>query len=110
MADPGGAMTKGSVHVLVYARAPGDEPGAVETAYHGVSRALEGTPGLLGNVLLRSVHDPRAFVVMSEWRDLAAFRAWEEGADHRDTTAPLRPLQDREKGAAFGIYEVAAAY
>jgi heme-degrading monooxygenase HmoA len=102
----------GRVHVLVYASAPDADADTVETAYHTISRALNGTPGLLGNVLLRSLHDPSSFVVMSEWCDLGAFRAWEEGASHRDVTAPLRPLQDggAGRGAAFGIYEVTAAY
>ncbi|MEV5708031.1 antibiotic biosynthesis monooxygenase [Actinoallomurus sp. NPDC052274] len=100
----------GRVCVLVYASAPGQDPDAVEAAYHRVSRALQGTPGLLGNVLLRSVHEPGAFVVMSEWQDMAAFRTWEEGAEHRGTTAPLRPLQDRGSGRSFGVYQVTAAY
>ncbi|WP_242614001.1 antibiotic biosynthesis monooxygenase family protein [Actinomadura roseirufa] len=96
---------------MVYASAPDADATAVEDAYHVISRALDGTPGLLGNVLLRSVRDPSAFVVMSEWRDAEAFRTWEEGAAHRDTTAPLRPLQNGAgPGAPFGIYEVVAAY
>ncbi|GLW63955.1 antibiotic biosynthesis monooxygenase [Actinomadura rubrobrunea] len=100
----------GRVRVLVYASAPGDAPEAVETAYHTVSRALEGTPGLIGNALLRSVHEPGAFVVMSEWTDLESFRAWEKGAEHRELTAPLRPLQDDRGRGPFGIYEITAAY
>ncbi|MGP4026290.1 antibiotic biosynthesis monooxygenase family protein [Actinomadura sp. 3N407] len=102
----------GRVHVLVYASAPGGDARAVEDAYHTISRDLEGTPGLLGNVLLRSLADPGSFAVMSEWRDAAAFREWERTASHRDTTAPLRPLQNAGAGpaATFGVYEVVAAY
>lgn len=100
----------GRVRVLVYASAPGDDPRAVEDAYHTVSAALAGTPGLLGNALLRSVHEPGAFVVMSEWTDLDSFREWEEGAEHRGATAPLRPLQDGRGRGPFGVYEVTAAY
>ncbi|MFC6931118.1 antibiotic biosynthesis monooxygenase family protein [Actinomadura yumaensis] len=100
------------MRVLVYASAPGADASAVEAAYHTISRALDGTPGLLGNVLMRSLLDPAAFVVMSEWRDIASFRTWEEGAGHRDVTAPLRPLQDSAagQGSAFGVYEITAAY
>jgi heme-degrading monooxygenase HmoA len=107
-----GAHALGRVHVLVYASAPGDDAEAVEAAYHAISSALDGTPGLLGNVLMRSLADPSSFVVMSEWRDLEAFRAWEETASHRDVTAPLRPLQRAQGsgGQTFGIYEVTAAY
>jgi heme oxygenase (mycobilin-producing) len=98
------------VRVLVYACDPGAQPGAVERAYHQVSRALAGAPGLIGNQLLRSVPQPLQFVVMSEWESLAAFRAWEDGAGHRDTTSPLRPLQGGDHSAVFGLYEVAAEY
>lgn len=100
----------GRVHVLLYTSAP-EEAGLTE-AYHTVSRALEGTPGLLGNVLLRSIHDPCGFVVMSEWSDLDSFLEWESGVDHRDVTAPMRIFQDDRagRGATFGIYMVTAAY
>lgn len=103
-------MTFGRVRVLVYAAAPNGEPDAVEDAYHQVSRDLAGTPGLLGNELLRSTRDTHRFVVMSEWASMAAFRSWEEGNTHRGTTAPLRPLQDHDRNEPFGIYLVAAAY
>lgn len=100
----------GRVRVLVYAAAPDAGETAVTRAYHAISRDLDGTPGLLGNELLRSLHDPNGFVVMSEWESIEAFRSWETGAAHRDTTAPLRPYQDTRAGASFGVYEVAAAY
>ncbi|MCG5219144.1 antibiotic biosynthesis monooxygenase family protein [Streptosporangium sp. KLBMP 9127] len=99
------------VRVLVYATEPGDgEPGAVTRAYHRISGDLAGTRGLLGNELLRSVHDPSGFVVMSEWESLPAFRAWEEGAGHRQATAPLRPYQDHTREQPFAVYAVEAAY
>jgi heme-degrading monooxygenase HmoA len=97
------------VRVVVFATAPGDDPGAVERAYHQVSRDLAGTPGLCGNELLRSVTDGSDFAVVSEWEDLAAFQAWEAGVRHKDTTAPLRPFQ-RPRSSTFGIYQVTAAY
>src|SRR6266571_7929196 len=76
-----------AVRVLLYVTDPENAPGSVEAAYHAVSRALDGTPGLVGNTLLRAVDDPRAFAVLSEWTDLSAFRAWEVGSEHRGTTA-----------------------
>lgn len=98
------------VRVLLYVADPPGAPGSVEEAYHAVSHALAGTPGLVANTLLRSVDDPQAFAVLSEWTDLAAFRAWEETSDHRQDTAPLRPMQDAGRSSAHGIYEVAASY
>ncbi|MBA9005524.1 MULTISPECIES: antibiotic biosynthesis monooxygenase family protein [Thermomonospora] len=98
------------LRVLLYATAPEDDPGAVERAYHEISKALAGTPGLLGNELLGSTTEPGSFIVMSEWESPEAFTAWEQGAGHRGTTAPLRPYQDRRRGSPFGIYDVVASY
>ncbi len=98
------------VRVVLYVADPDDGPGSVEAAYHKVSRALAGTPGLTGNHLLRSVADPRAFAVLSEWTDLRAFSAWEEGTTHRQSTAVLRPLQDPSRGQAFCVYEIVSSY
>jgi heme-degrading monooxygenase HmoA len=100
----------GRVRVLVYAVAPESGDAAVEEAYHRISRELRGTPGLLGNELLRSLRDPRGFVVMSSWESLDAFGAWEAGSAHRSATAPLRPLQDGARPVRFDLYEVRAAY
>ncbi len=100
----------GRVRVLVFTREPGGEPAGVTRAYHEISSALAGTPGLIGNELMRSAADPGAFVVMSEWTSLAAFRAWERSPGHRVATSPLRRFQDSRGGPAFGIYVVEAAY
>jgi heme-degrading monooxygenase HmoA len=100
----------GPAHVLIYAVAPEDSPGAVAQAYHSVSQTLAGTPGLLGNQLLREVDGDGSFVVLSSWASLAAFKEWESGTGHRGATAPLRPYQDQRRGKPFGVYEVVAAY
>jgi heme-degrading monooxygenase HmoA len=100
----------GTVRVLIQLRAPGGEAGGILDAYHAISRELDGTPGLRGNQLLRETSGGDGFVVLSEWTDLDAFRGWEQSSTHRNTTAPLRPYQDRRGGRSFGIYEVVAAY
>ncbi|MBO8188107.1 MULTISPECIES: antibiotic biosynthesis monooxygenase family protein [Streptomyces] len=99
------------VRVLVYQAAYDDEQlAAVRDAYHQVSKRMARVPGMLGNELLRSPADPTALVVVSRWSDMAAFRAWEEGAAHKDDTAPLRPYRDTRLKVPFGIYEVDATY
>jgi heme-degrading monooxygenase HmoA len=104
--DPGATE---AVQVLLFAAgAPDDD--AVTGIYHHISRQLAGTPGLLGNRLLARADGSGRFVVVSEWESLAAFRAWEDGPDHRGVTAPLRPYHDRSMGAAFGVYQVTASY
>lgn len=103
-------MTAPRVHVLLYAAAPADEPGAVRTAYHDISARLHGTAGLVRNALLEHVDGSGRFVVLSEWSSMDAFQAWERTAGHRTATAPLRPYQDASGGSAYGIYTVAAEY
>lgn len=83
---------------------------AVTAAYHAVSAELAGTPGLLSNELLTSVHDPSWVLVMSEWADRASFDAWEQGAAHKSQTAPLRPFRDNRMPRPFGIFEVRSTH
>ncbi|HEY8340030.1 MAG TPA: antibiotic biosynthesis monooxygenase [Egibacteraceae bacterium] len=98
------------VRVLLWHRVPSPEEGAgLEAAYHAVSQALAPTPGLLGSELLVSLGDPERVLVMSEWASLEAFRAWEQGREHRDTTAPLRPWRDHS-GRPVEILQVRSAY
>jgi heme-degrading monooxygenase HmoA len=96
------------VRVMIWAIEPEDAPGAVEAAYHQISGALVGTPGLLGNQLMRSIHDPSRFVVVSEWASRAEYAVWERDPIHKPTTAPLRPLQDPDRRPM--VYEKIAAY
>ncbi|MQS07447.1 antibiotic biosynthesis monooxygenase family protein [Streptomyces alkaliphilus] len=100
----------GRVRVLLYLRADPTEDGAVAEAYHRISSDLKGTDGLLGNELLRELTDPGAFAVLSEWESAEAFRTWEAGSGHRNTTSPLRRHQDRERPTPFALYRVDAAY
>jgi heme-degrading monooxygenase HmoA len=103
-------MTEPRIRVLVYVAAPPTAPDAVSRAYHRISAELAVTPGLIGNELMRSAAEPTGYVVMSEWANMAAFRAWEEGPGHRGVTAPLRRYQDERRGSPFGLYEVIASY
>lgn len=98
------------VRVLLWHRVPSaQEHTSLEAAYHEVSQALAPTPGLLGSELLVSTADPERVLVMSEWATLDAFRAWEQGRAHRDTTAPLRPWRDHVE-RPVEILQVASSY
>ncbi|WP_433254670.1 antibiotic biosynthesis monooxygenase family protein [Streptosporangium sp. CA-135522] len=98
------------VRVVVWYRAPDGKADAVTSAYHGISKEMAGTPGLLDNELLRSATDPSAFAVMSRWRDVDAFNVWERGPSHQSSTAPLVPYLDRAPNRPFELYEVTASY
>ncbi|MEU0537142.1 antibiotic biosynthesis monooxygenase family protein [Amycolatopsis tolypomycina] len=96
------------VRVLLYLR--GADTAQVERAYHRISTSLAGTPGLLGNELLRSPHDPAEMAVLSEWSSLEEFGVWERGPGHRASTAPLRDHQDGSRARPFAIYQVVSEY
>jgi heme-degrading monooxygenase HmoA len=100
----------GRVRVMLHLAAPESDLEAVTELYHRVSKELSGTPGLLGNELLRQAGDSDSLIVMSEWESFALFQQWESGSEHRGTTAPLRPYQDSSRGPAFGLYQVLADY
>jgi heme oxygenase (mycobilin-producing) len=102
--------TSRPVRVVVWYRNPGGDPAAIEAAYHTVSRALDGTPGLVSNELLRSANDSASFAVMSHWQSAEAFDRWERGPSHHTATAPLVPYLDRGPARSFELYEVTAAY
>lgn len=95
----------GRARVLVFAQCPEGGAEALTRAYRQISHELDGTPGLLGNELLRSEGEPGGYVVMSEWQDVDAFRSWEQGVTHRRVTAPLRPYLTGARS-----YEVVARY
>ncbi|NSC21564.1 antibiotic biosynthesis monooxygenase [Streptomyces albus subsp. chlorinus] len=99
---------KGEVRVLLY-HSTEDEAG-IRAAYHEVSSRMAGVPGLLGNELLRSDHDSRQFLVISRWASREDFDRWEQGAQHKGQTAPLRPYRDTGMARPFGVYTVDAAY
>jgi heme-degrading monooxygenase HmoA len=98
----------GEIRVLVHYHA--EDPEAVHRAYHEVSSAMADVPGMLGNELLESVAGRPGIVVLSRWRNLQAFLAWEQGVQHRQSTAPLRPFQDRELAVPYAVYQVRTRY
>jgi heme-degrading monooxygenase HmoA len=97
----------GQVRVLLYHRTTDQDD--ILDAYRRVSTRLAAVAGQLGNELLRSAHDPHGYVVLSRWRTLQDFQTWERGADHRDSTADLRPYRTAPDRSPFGVYVVADA-
>lgn len=98
----------GEVRVLLHHVA--DDVDEIEAAYRRVSRRLEGVPGLLSNELLRSMDEPKRYVVASTWSDPSAFRQWEQGREHLGQTEPLRPFRSAASARPFGLYRVIAAF
>jgi heme oxygenase (mycobilin-producing) len=105
-------IERGTVRVVLYFRAVDEQQiEDLTQAYHESSKALQGTPGLLRNELLRNAHEPDRFAVLSEWEDRPAFDEWETGALHKGQTAPIRAFADpTPPGTVFAVYDVVAHY
>jgi heme-degrading monooxygenase HmoA len=88
-----------TVRVMVFASVDADRADGFERAFTEVRATMAGTPGLLTDELLREPGEIEVgeggavvrYVMLSEWASEQEFRAWEEGGDHRDTSAPMRP-------------------
>jgi heme-degrading monooxygenase HmoA len=76
---------------MVYAAVDPSREEDFEQAYLEVAAKMKGTPGLLGDELLRDADAPGFYVLSGEWESVEAFRAWEDGPSHRDATVPMRP-------------------
>lgn len=101
-------VESGAVRVLLYHRTADGE--GIAAGYRAVSKRLAAIPGQLGNELLRDVHDPEAFVVLSKWASLSAFDAWERGDSHRENTAEIRPYRDLTGERSFAVLVVTDTY
>lgn len=85
------------VQVLVHLREPEDERGAVVAAYREAHAGLEGTPGLLGDRLLRSMTDAGRLTLLMEFADRPSYERWESEHRRRGHPSPLRRYQDRDR-------------
>lgn len=76
---------------MVFAKIAEADGPAFERAYLEVTERMRGTAGLVGDELLRVADGSGDYVLLSTWESMEQFRAWEDGADHRQISAPMRP-------------------
>jgi heme-degrading monooxygenase HmoA len=79
------------VRVMVLANVREEHAEAFESAFAEVTRKVRGTPGHLGDELLRCESEAGNYILLSEWESREAFLAWEDAPIHRQTTTPMRP-------------------
>ncbi|MFD2764859.1 FAD-dependent monooxygenase [Micromonospora eburnea] len=80
------------IRTMVRMRArPGLEP-AVESVWRRVAGRIGSLPGGLRQDLLRDAIDPRAYVVVTEWADESALRAYQTGPVAAGLADAVRPL------------------
>jgi hypothetical protein len=94
-------VSEAPLWIFVHHRAP--TPQALERAYQAASAALAGTPGYLGDELLRSAADRGRYVLVMKWRSAADFSEWEREHRRNGHPSPLREFQDRDRPG--GHYE-----
>jgi heme-degrading monooxygenase HmoA len=80
---------------------------AFEEAFLKVSEAVHGTPGHIGDELIRDTSEEATYVLLAEWETEQAFLDWVGDPRHLEASAPMYPfwqdgITDRR------IYEVRA--
>ncbi|WP_131744857.1 antibiotic biosynthesis monooxygenase family protein [Frankia sp. Cppng1_Ct_nod] len=80
-----------TARILVFASVAPELAHGFEQAYTQVTARMKGTPGLLGDELLRDGEDPGRYLLLSEWESEEQFLAWESAPIHQEITVPMRP-------------------
>jgi heme-degrading monooxygenase HmoA len=80
-----------TARVMVFATVDPSDAEAFEAAFALVRQSVAGTPGHLGDQLLKDDGAPGRYILLSKWRTIEQFRAWEDAPVHRQMTTPLRP-------------------
>jgi heme oxygenase (mycobilin-producing) len=86
-----------AARVMVFAKINRGDEEAFEQAYAQVTAAVKGTPGHIGDELLRRAipaDDPDApcsYILLSEWQSKDRFLAWENAPVHTEKRNPMTP-------------------
>ncbi|WP_322758976.1 antibiotic biosynthesis monooxygenase family protein [Frankia sp. Cr2] len=80
-----------TARILVFASVAPHLAHEFEQAYVQVTAQMKGTPGLLGDELLRDPDGSGRYLLLSEWESEAQFRAWEDAPGHHELTSPMTP-------------------
>jgi heme-degrading monooxygenase HmoA len=80
-----------SIYVMVSARIKPGTSAEFERAFEVVRKRVGGTPGHLGEQLLRHQEESDRYTLLGHWESVDRFLAWEDAPVHREMTVPLRP-------------------
>jgi heme-degrading monooxygenase HmoA len=86
-----------AARVMVFAKINAADAEAFEAAYAEVTADVRGTPGHIGDELLRRREppdpegEPLSYILLSEWESKDAFLAWEESPVHVNKRSPMHP-------------------
>ncbi|TKA11205.1 antibiotic biosynthesis monooxygenase family protein [Actinacidiphila oryziradicis] len=80
-----------SIYVMVSAQIKPGTSAEFERAFEVVRKRVSGTPGHLGEQLLRDQKESDRYTLLGHWESAEKFLAWEDAPVHREMTVPLRP-------------------
>ena len=86
-----------AARVMVFANINRGDEEAFEEAYAQVTANVRGTPGHIGDELLRrreppdAEDKPRSYILLSEWESWEDFLAWEDAPVHTEKRNPMTP-------------------
>jgi heme-degrading monooxygenase HmoA len=92
------------VRFLLRVRVPKDRKEEFLARYAALARRIEdGLPGHIAHELCQSQEDPERWAIVSRWESLEASRAWEQSADHKALTMPLRDCWVEAERSAYVV-------
>ncbi len=97
------------VRVILWYRVPKEEVQPLADTYRQISEQLVGTPGMLGNELLRSQVNETTLMVTSHWESQWHLDRWVHSSSHRHTS-PLRPYLDTGRQHPYETFNVISAF
>jgi heme-degrading monooxygenase HmoA len=86
-----------TARVMVFAKIDRGDEEAFEAAYAQVTASVKGTPGHIGDELLKRKEppdpdgEPRSYVLLSEWESKERFLDWENAPVHTEKRNPMTP-------------------
>jgi heme-degrading monooxygenase HmoA len=83
-------------------------PGAEQEfpqVWKGIAEQVRTVPGNLRQTLQQQVDQPRCFVIVSDWTDAAAFRAFERSPEQDALTQPIRRLREDAEMHVYAVLE-----
>lgn len=73
--------------------------------WKGIAAQVRAVPGNLRQTLQQQLDDPRRFVIVSDWTDEAAFRAFERSPEQDVLTQPVRQCREAAEMHVYAVVE-----
>lgn len=74
-----------------------------ERTFRAIAPEIDKAPRLIQHQVIRSLDDPHAYIMLSEWEAVSDFEVWEQTTGHRQLVQPLTTMWH---GASIRKYEV----